>query len=220
MVAEPPRLAQKISAMIMGTGLNFRSRPSSTVAAARNRITVMLSMTMARMLLITMKTMKSGTVRYFTSLASSRQSQRKKPAFPIPSTISIMPAMNRIVDQLIPEEDSPASPASYQKLTEKKFCRLRVFQIAAGLFMQTPNTSTSIRSPQTRDTTCLSIFSLTIKRNIAANNITAKICAAVIGHASLYLFFFRQMSRMLRRLRKTHFPFIRTDCKSGFRRGR
>ena len=107
MVAEPPRLAQKISAMIIGTGLNFRSLPSSTVAAARNRITVMLSMNMARMLLFTMKTMKSGTVRYFTSLASSRQSQRKKPAFPIPSTISIMPAMNRMVDQLIPEEDSP-----------------------------------------------------------------------------------------------------------------
>ena len=111
MVAEPPRFAQKISEMIIGTGLNFNSLASSTVAAARNRMTVMLSINIARTLLITMNTMNSGTVRYLTSFASCRQSQRKNPAFPIPSTISIMPAMNRIVDQLIPAEDSPASLA-------------------------------------------------------------------------------------------------------------
>ena len=44
MVAEPPRFAQNTSESIMGIGLNFRSCASSTVTAARNRITVILSM--------------------------------------------------------------------------------------------------------------------------------------------------------------------------------
>ena len=43
-VAAPPRFAQKISAKIIGTGLNERSRPSSAVIAAKNKITVILSM--------------------------------------------------------------------------------------------------------------------------------------------------------------------------------
>ena len=42
-VAEPPRFAQKISDRIIGTGLNFKSCDNSTVTAARNKITVMLS---------------------------------------------------------------------------------------------------------------------------------------------------------------------------------
>ena len=46
-VADPPRFAQKISARIIGTGLNFNSCESSTVTAARNRITVILSMNIA-----------------------------------------------------------------------------------------------------------------------------------------------------------------------------
>ena len=46
MVAEPPRLAVKISAMIMGTGSNFSRRPRLTLATARKRMTVMLSMNM------------------------------------------------------------------------------------------------------------------------------------------------------------------------------
>ena len=111
MVAAPPRFAQKISAMIIGTGLNRRIRDSSTVAAARNRMTVMLSMNIDSTLLITIKARNSGMVLYFTSLASCRQSQRKKPARPMPSTMSIMPAMNRIVDQLMPEAVSALSLA-------------------------------------------------------------------------------------------------------------
>ena len=95
----------------MGTGLNFSRRANSTVAAAKNRITVILSINMARMLDITMKVMKSGIVLYFTAFAIRRQSHRKKPARPIPSTMSIIPAINRIVAQLIPEDDSEASPA-------------------------------------------------------------------------------------------------------------
>ena len=109
MVAEPPRLAQKISEIIIGTGLNFSRRASSTVAAARNKITVILSINMARILDITIKVIKSGIVRYFTAFAIRRHSQRKKPALPMPSTIIIIPAIKRIVAQLIPDEDSAAS---------------------------------------------------------------------------------------------------------------
>ena len=60
MVAEPPRLAQKISERIMGTGWNFSSRESSMVTAARNRMTVMLSMNMARPKDRTRKVRKMG----------------------------------------------------------------------------------------------------------------------------------------------------------------
>ena len=62
MVAEPPRLAQKISEMIMGMGLNFKSFASSTVTAAKNRITVMLSMNMASTAERSIKARNSGTV--------------------------------------------------------------------------------------------------------------------------------------------------------------
>ncbi len=46
-VAEPPRFAQKISDKIMGIGSNFSVCANSTVTAARNKITVILSMNMA-----------------------------------------------------------------------------------------------------------------------------------------------------------------------------
>lgn len=62
-VAEPPRLAQKISARIIGTGSKYSVLASSAVTAARNRITVMLSMNMARSADITIKQISSGTVR-------------------------------------------------------------------------------------------------------------------------------------------------------------
>ena len=61
-VADPPKLAQKISARINGTGVNFRSCASSTVTAARNRITVILSMNMDSTADIIMKVMKIGIV--------------------------------------------------------------------------------------------------------------------------------------------------------------
>ena len=60
MVAEPPRFAQKISERIMGTGLNFRSLESSMVTAARNRITVMLSINIASTKDNTIKVTKIG----------------------------------------------------------------------------------------------------------------------------------------------------------------
>ena len=59
-VAAPPRLAQKTSARTMGMGSNFRSRDSSTVTAARNRMTVILPMNMLRNAEISIKTMNSG----------------------------------------------------------------------------------------------------------------------------------------------------------------
>ena len=62
MVAAPPRFAQKISERIIGTGLNFKSCASSTVTAARNSITVILSINIARILDITIKVMKIATV--------------------------------------------------------------------------------------------------------------------------------------------------------------
>jgi len=63
MVALPPKLAQKISARNMGTGSKRRVRPSSAVTAARNRMTVMLSMNMDSTAAMTMKHTSSGTVR-------------------------------------------------------------------------------------------------------------------------------------------------------------
>ena len=62
-VAEPPKLAQKISDRIMGMGSILRSLPSSIVTVARNRMTVMESMNMARKADMTMKAIMSGTGR-------------------------------------------------------------------------------------------------------------------------------------------------------------
>ena len=59
-VAEPPRFAQKISDKIIGTGLNFNNFASSTVTAAKNKMTVMLSMNMAKNADIIMKAINSG----------------------------------------------------------------------------------------------------------------------------------------------------------------
>ena len=61
MVAEPPRFAQKISDNIMGMGSSFSSLASSTVTAARNRITVILSMNMDNTKAMTMKEISRGT---------------------------------------------------------------------------------------------------------------------------------------------------------------
>lgn len=60
MVVEPPRFAQKISARIMGTGEKLSTSASSTVTAARKRITVILSINMARRKEVTIKVRKIG----------------------------------------------------------------------------------------------------------------------------------------------------------------
>ena len=61
MVADPPRFAQKISDKIIGTGLNFKSFASSMETAAKNRITVILSINMASTKDINMNDTNSGT---------------------------------------------------------------------------------------------------------------------------------------------------------------
>ena len=58
MVALPPRFAQNISAKINGTGSKRRSLASSMVTAARNRMTVMLSINMASTADSSIKVMK------------------------------------------------------------------------------------------------------------------------------------------------------------------
>ena len=57
-VAEPPRFAQKISDKIIGSGLNFNKVESSIVTVARNKITVILSMNIAKIADIIIKTIK------------------------------------------------------------------------------------------------------------------------------------------------------------------
>ena len=77
--------------------------------------------------------------------AFSSSSQRKKPALPRPSTMIIMPAINRIVDQLMPAVLSSLAP--YQNVLWKNAPRLSVSQMALIERMQTPNTSTSTSAP-------------------------------------------------------------------------
>ncbi|MBA7663124.1 hypothetical protein ES703_71163 [subsurface metagenome] len=60
-VAAPPVLAAKISAIITGTGSNLSRRESSIVTMARNKSTVMLSMNMERKPESSMKTISMGT---------------------------------------------------------------------------------------------------------------------------------------------------------------
>ena len=62
-VAAPPRLAQKISDRIIGTGSNLIVCANSSVTVARNSTTVMLSINIARNAESAMKQMSSGTVR-------------------------------------------------------------------------------------------------------------------------------------------------------------
>ena len=144
-VAEPPRFAQNISDKIIGTGLNLSSLASSTVTAARNKITVILSMNIARNDDIIINEINKGMVLYFTSLASLRHSHLKKPAFAIPSTIIIIPAIKIIVDQLIPDDSS--SFVEYQKLDVNMLLTLSVFTMALPLCIISPNTTPNVNMP-------------------------------------------------------------------------
>lgn len=185
MVAEPPRFAQNTSESIMGIGLNFRSCASSTVTAARNRITVILSMNIESIADISMNVMNSGTTLYFTALASVMHSQRKNPALAMPSTIIIIPAIKMMVAQLIPLELSSEAPAVYQKPGVKMFAMFSVDHTASKLLRQIPNTITSVASPQQRVTMWRSILSIIISTNITTNISTAAICAISIWSSLL-----------------------------------
>ena len=61
-MAEPPRFAQKTSVKIIGIGSNSKVFASSTVTAAKNKMTVMLSMNIASRAEIVPKQMSRGTV--------------------------------------------------------------------------------------------------------------------------------------------------------------
>lgn len=84
-------------------------------------------------------------VLYFTSLASLRHSHLKKPAFAIPSTIIIIPAIKIIVDQLIPDDSS--SFVEYQKLDVNMLLTLSVFTMALPLCIISPNTTPNVNMP-------------------------------------------------------------------------
>ena len=114
-VAEPPKFAQKISDKISGMGLNFNNFDNSMVTAARNKITVILSINIAKTVDKIIKVKKIGTTLYLTILAILIHSQRKNPTLAIPSTITIIPKIKTMVSQLIPAAASALSPAVYQK---------------------------------------------------------------------------------------------------------
>ena len=63
-VAEPPKFAQKISDKISGTGLNLSNFDNSMVTAARNKITVILSINIAKTVDKTKNVIKIGTTLY------------------------------------------------------------------------------------------------------------------------------------------------------------
>ncbi len=102
-------MAANITEMMRGTGSNFNNRESSTVTAARNSSTVMLSTNMARNPASRVIATRMGTTRYLTALATTRHSQRKSPALAMPSTIIIMPVIKMMVCQLTPLEASDCS---------------------------------------------------------------------------------------------------------------
>lgn len=94
----------------------------------------------------------------------------------MPSTMIIMPAINKIVAQLIPPTVSAPSLAPYQNAGVKMLCTFNVDQIAGHEPMQTPNTSSSVAAPHPSVTTCRSILS-----KIINTNMTTKIDTATHG---------------------------------------
>ena len=133
--------------MITGTGLNLSVRASLIVTAARNNITVIESINMARTDERIINATNILTGSNFASLAILRQSQSKKPASAIPSTITIIPHKKMMVAQLTPEVCSDASSAAYQKLGLKIPPIASVSRNASRLRMPTPNTNTLVKAP-------------------------------------------------------------------------
>lgn len=112
-------------------------------------------------------------------------SHRKNPTRPIPSTMIIIPAINIMVAQLIPLEDSLVSPVWYQKSIVPISLKFRVFTMASMLCIPSPNTKMSVSNPQSSVTTCRSNFSVTINKNITRKITTAMICTISFISSSL-----------------------------------
>ena len=135
----------------------------------------MLSMNMASTADMTINVRKMGTVRYFTALAKVMHIQRKKPALAMPSTIIIIPAMNRMVDQLMPLALSLPGPSSYQKDRLRNWCRFRVSRAAGTLCMARPKTKSRVAQPHSSVTVCLWNLSRMMSRNMTRKILTARV---------------------------------------------
>ena len=153
MVAAPPRLAAKISPMIMGTGSMRSRRASRTVATTRNRTTVMLSTNMDSRAATAIKLSSRGMGRNPRLLARRRQSQSKNPASLIPSTITIMPTRKRTVLQLIPTLRSVTPPWANQNWGLPKLSTLRASMTASRLPITPSSTTTTISPPAAKVST-------------------------------------------------------------------
>ena len=134
---------------------------------------------------ITMNVRKIGITLYLTSFAIVMQSQRKNPAFAIPSTIIIIPARNMIVAQLTPPVLSDELPASYQKPSVNMFLTLSVSVKALILCIDRPNTRTAVASPQHSVTRHFSILSVIMSTNITIKMVSARIFAIIIALSSV-----------------------------------
>ena len=97
----------------------------------------------------------------------------------MPSTITIMPARNRMVAQLMPPDELSSCPTAYQKSGRKMAAKLRVFQIASRLCMQRPNTTIRVSAAPIRVMIYRSIFSVIMRPNITTKMDTAAICAII-----------------------------------------
>lgn len=97
----------------------------------------------------------------------------------MPSTITIMPKINRMVSQLMPELFPDVSPDRYQNSVIKMLLMFSVSMTACILCIPRPKTKMTVNSAQTSETTCLSTISVTIKRNIAIKIITAITCVNI-----------------------------------------
>ena len=161
----------------MGTGSNLSVLASSIVTAARNMITVMLSINIESSAAITMNVKNSGIGLYRTMRASAMHSQRKNPLSAMPSTITIMPAIKKMVSQLMPVEVSPPLSAANQNGVCTMLCTLSAFITAPMSCISRLNTTSSVSSAADSVTICRSTFSLMISPNIPIKITIAAICA-------------------------------------------
>ena len=141
---------------------------------------MILSINIESTALIIINVTSMGITLYFTAFAMVRHSQRKNPALAIPSTITIIPAINIIVAQLIPLDSSAEFPLTCQNSAVNMLLTFSVSIIADGDLIHMPNTMTIVARPHPRVTHCLGILSMIISANIRIKIMIAKIFAVTI----------------------------------------
>ena len=104
----------------------------------------------------------------------------------MPSTITIIPAMNTMVDQLMPVLDSDEPT---QKLFWIKQLRFSVSQMAPPSCMHRPNTSTSTRAPLPSVTHWRGNRSQMMRANITTKMATARIFSMIVPPLSSEMIF-------------------------------